>query len=161
VAKFSGFLFYRVGLSQFICHGYVVSCEHFLHAQTTTGVVLMFMTVLALILANSPLAEAYASFFHTEIILRLYHYHQYSSAEPPLKGIKNITMKQNGADGESRTRTSVAHYPKTNDVLSIDVPIIDSKTNDVLSTDVPTIDSKTNDVLSTDVPTIDSKTPHC
>jgi NhaA family Na+:H+ antiporter len=41
--------------------------EHFLHAQTTTGVVLMFMTVLALILANSPLAEAYASFFHTEI----------------------------------------------------------------------------------------------
>jgi NhaA family Na+:H+ antiporter len=27
----------------------------------------MFMTVLALILANSPLAEAYASFFHTEI----------------------------------------------------------------------------------------------
>jgi NhaA family Na+:H+ antiporter len=38
-----------------------------LHAQTTTGVVLMFMTVLALILANSPLAEAYASFFHTEI----------------------------------------------------------------------------------------------
>ena len=30
VAKFSGFLFYRVGLSQFICHGYVVSCGHFL-----------------------------------------------------------------------------------------------------------------------------------
>jgi hypothetical protein len=44
-----------------------VLASHFLHAQTTTGVVLMFMTVLALILANSPLAEAYASFFHTEI----------------------------------------------------------------------------------------------
>jgi len=43
--------------------------EHFLHAQTTTGLVLMCMTVLALILANSPLAEGYAHFFHTKIDL--------------------------------------------------------------------------------------------
>ncbi len=41
--------------------------EHFLHAQTTTGLVLMFMTVFALILANSPLADGYAHFFHTNI----------------------------------------------------------------------------------------------
>jgi NhaA family Na+:H+ antiporter len=41
--------------------------EHFLHAQTTTGMVLMFMTILALILANSPLSEIYAHFFHTKI----------------------------------------------------------------------------------------------
>lgn len=41
--------------------------EHFLHAQTTTGIILIFMTVLALILANSPLTEAYAHFFHTKI----------------------------------------------------------------------------------------------
>ena len=41
--------------------------EHFLHAQTTTGLVLMLMTILALILANSPLAEAYAHFFHMNI----------------------------------------------------------------------------------------------
>jgi NhaA family Na+:H+ antiporter len=41
--------------------------EHFLHAQTTTGLVLMFMTVVALILANSPLADAYAHFFHMKI----------------------------------------------------------------------------------------------
>ena len=41
--------------------------EHFLHAQTTTGLVLMFMTVIALILANSPLAESYAYFFHMNI----------------------------------------------------------------------------------------------
>jgi len=41
--------------------------EHFLHAQTTTGMVLMFMTILALILANSPLTEAYAHFFHTKV----------------------------------------------------------------------------------------------
>ena len=41
--------------------------EHFLHAQTTTGMVLMFMTVIALILANSPLSEGYAHFFHTTI----------------------------------------------------------------------------------------------
>lgn len=43
--------------------------EHFLHAQTTTGVILMFMTILALMLANSPLAEAYAHFFHMKIDL--------------------------------------------------------------------------------------------
>lgn len=41
--------------------------EHFLHAQMTTGIILMLMTVLALILANSPLAEGYAHFFHTKI----------------------------------------------------------------------------------------------
>jgi NhaA family Na+:H+ antiporter len=45
--------------------------EHFLHAQTTTGMVLMFMTVLALLLANSPLAESYAHFFHTKIDLKV------------------------------------------------------------------------------------------
>ena len=41
--------------------------EHFLHAQTTTGLILMFMTIVALILANSPLAEIYSHFFHTKI----------------------------------------------------------------------------------------------
>lgn len=41
--------------------------EHFIHAQTTTGIILMFMTLLALILANTPLSESYADFFHTTI----------------------------------------------------------------------------------------------
>ncbi|CAA6822438.1 MAG: Na+/H+ antiporter NhaA type [uncultured Sulfurovum sp.] len=41
--------------------------EHFLHAQSTTGMVLMLMTIVALILANSPLAEAYKHFFHINI----------------------------------------------------------------------------------------------
>ena len=41
--------------------------EDFLHAQTTTGLVLMCMTVFALILANTPLADAYMHFFHTKI----------------------------------------------------------------------------------------------
>lgn len=41
--------------------------EHFIHAQTTTGLVLLSMTIIALILANSPLAEAYAHIFHTNI----------------------------------------------------------------------------------------------
>lgn len=41
--------------------------EHFIHAQTTTGLILMFMTVVALILANSPFAEIYLHFFHTNI----------------------------------------------------------------------------------------------
>jgi len=45
--------------------------EHFLHAQTTTGLVLMFMTVLALILANSPLYEIYSHFFHMKIDLNI------------------------------------------------------------------------------------------
>ena len=41
--------------------------EYFLHAQTTTGIVLMFMTILALILANSPITETYIHFFHTKV----------------------------------------------------------------------------------------------
>ncbi|MBC8494104.1 MAG: Na+/H+ antiporter NhaA [Candidatus Thioglobus sp.] len=41
--------------------------EHFIHAQTTTGLILMIMTVVALILANSPLAEAYSHFFHMNV----------------------------------------------------------------------------------------------
>ena len=45
--------------------------EHFLHAQTTTGFVLMFMTILALILANSSLAETYAHVFHVNIDLNV------------------------------------------------------------------------------------------
>lgn len=43
--------------------------EHFIHAQTTTGLVLMAMTILALILANSTLTENYIHFFHTNIDL--------------------------------------------------------------------------------------------
>ncbi len=45
--------------------------EHFLHAQTTTGMVLMFMTILALILANSPMTETYVHFFHMKIDLNV------------------------------------------------------------------------------------------
>lgn len=45
--------------------------EHFIHAQTTTGKILMFMTVLALILANTPLTENYEHFFHTKIDLSI------------------------------------------------------------------------------------------
>jgi len=45
--------------------------EHFIHAQTTTGIILMFMTVLALILANTPLTESYAHFFHTKVDLSI------------------------------------------------------------------------------------------
>ncbi|MCK4737443.1 MAG: Na+/H+ antiporter NhaA [Sulfurimonas sp.] len=41
--------------------------EDFIHAQTTTGLMLMLMTVIALVLANSPFAEAYLHFFHTKI----------------------------------------------------------------------------------------------
>lgn len=41
--------------------------EHFIHAQTTTGIVLIFMTIVALLLANSPLYEYYYDIFHLKI----------------------------------------------------------------------------------------------
>lgn len=41
--------------------------EHFIHAQTTTGLILMLMTIVALVLANSPFAEPYLHLFHTKI----------------------------------------------------------------------------------------------
>jgi len=45
--------------------------EHFIHAQTTTGVILMIMTIVALILANTPLTDMYTHFFHTRIDLNI------------------------------------------------------------------------------------------
>ena len=41
--------------------------EHFLHSQTTTGMILMFVTILALVLANSSFAEIYSGILHTKI----------------------------------------------------------------------------------------------
>ena len=41
--------------------------EEFLHAQTTSGFILMAVTIIALILANSPLHDFYHDFFHTSI----------------------------------------------------------------------------------------------
>ncbi|QFR50038.1 Na+/H+ antiporter NhaA [Sulfurimonas lithotrophica] len=41
--------------------------EHFLHSQTTSGLVLIAATLFALILANSPLAEVYNHAIHTKI----------------------------------------------------------------------------------------------
>lgn len=45
--------------------------EHFLHAQTTTGLILVAMTIIALLLANSPFAEGYYHFFHMNIDLNV------------------------------------------------------------------------------------------
>ena len=41
--------------------------EEFLHAQTTTGLILIVMTIIALLLANTSLYETYAHFFHMNI----------------------------------------------------------------------------------------------
>jgi len=45
--------------------------EHFLHAQTTTGIILLLMTVLALIFSNSNLNEIYNNVLHTKIALHV------------------------------------------------------------------------------------------
>ena len=45
--------------------------EEFLHAQTTTGLVLIIATLIALFLANSPWKEAYFHFFHTPISITI------------------------------------------------------------------------------------------
>ena len=41
--------------------------EEFLHAQTTTGLILIITTILALVLANTSLYESYSHFFHMNI----------------------------------------------------------------------------------------------
>ena len=45
--------------------------EHFIHAQTTTGIILIFMTIVALLLANSPLHQIYEDVFHLVISLNV------------------------------------------------------------------------------------------
>lgn len=41
--------------------------EEFIHNQTSGGIVLMFATVVALVIANSPFAEAYQHLLHTHV----------------------------------------------------------------------------------------------
>ncbi len=41
--------------------------ENFIHAQTTSGLVLIFVTILALLFANTPLVEFYTHLIHTNI----------------------------------------------------------------------------------------------
>jgi len=41
--------------------------ENFLHSQTTSGLILICTTILALIMANSPLSGIYSDFFHINI----------------------------------------------------------------------------------------------
>jgi len=45
----------------------VTPFEEFIHRQTTSGLLLMVTAVIALILANGPLAEGYAHFMHTQV----------------------------------------------------------------------------------------------
>ncbi|MFV9616832.1 MAG: Na+/H+ antiporter NhaA [Gammaproteobacteria bacterium] len=45
--------------------------EEFIHRQTTSGLLLMAMAVIALILANGPLADAYLHIIHTQISLNI------------------------------------------------------------------------------------------
>jgi Na+:H+ antiporter, NhaA family len=45
--------------------------EHFIHAQTTTGIILMSMTIIALFLANSAFTEDYVHFFHTILSIKV------------------------------------------------------------------------------------------
>ncbi len=43
--------------------------EEFIHSQTSSGIVLMLITLVALVVANSPLAEAYQHFVHTKVAI--------------------------------------------------------------------------------------------
>lgn len=48
--------------------------EEFIHKQSSSGILLMTFTIIALILANSPWHHAYASFFHTHIDIHIGHW---------------------------------------------------------------------------------------
>src|SRR3569623_571785 len=43
--------------------------EEFIHNQTSGGIVLMVATVIALVIANSPLADAYQDLLHTQLVV--------------------------------------------------------------------------------------------
>ncbi len=45
--------------------------EEFIHKQSSSGILLMVFTIIALILANSPLQQAYQEFFHAHIKIEL------------------------------------------------------------------------------------------
>lgn len=45
--------------------------EEFIHRQTTSGLLLMVTAIIALLLANSFMADAYLHFIHTPVSLRI------------------------------------------------------------------------------------------
>ena len=51
--------------------------ESFIHDQTTTGIVLLSMTILALFLANSPYEELYRDFFHIKLGFTIGQWREY------------------------------------------------------------------------------------
>ena len=57
----------------------VTPFDSFLHSQTTTGIFLLAATIIALVLANSPYAQAYDHFFHTRIGFSIGSWHVYHS----------------------------------------------------------------------------------
>ena len=48
---------------------FLTPLEEFIHRQTTSGILLMICAVVALVVANSPLREAYEHFLHVELSL--------------------------------------------------------------------------------------------
>ena len=48
---------------------FITPFEQFIHHQTTSGILLMICAVVALLLANSPLAAAYLHLIHTPIAI--------------------------------------------------------------------------------------------
>lgn len=45
------------------------SIRHFIHTKINSGVILLFVALVAMIVANSPLKEAYDNFFSQELVL--------------------------------------------------------------------------------------------
>jgi Na+:H+ antiporter, NhaA family len=55
--------------------------ERFLHVEAAGGVVLLACTVIALVIANSPLGEAYDHWWHTQVGLEIGSFHLRNSLE--------------------------------------------------------------------------------
>jgi NhaA family Na+:H+ antiporter len=49
----------------------VTPFEEFIHHQTTGGIILLALSVVAVVLANSPLRDAYLHLTHTPVVFRI------------------------------------------------------------------------------------------
>jgi len=55
-------------------HSILTPFEEFIHKESSSGILLMVFTIIALILANSPWHHAYHEFFHTHIDIQIGHW---------------------------------------------------------------------------------------
>ncbi|HEY9181817.1 MAG TPA: Na+/H+ antiporter NhaA, partial [Gammaproteobacteria bacterium] len=60
--------------AQILADRVISTLERFLHVETVSGTLLLLVTVIALVWANSPLGDTYQHFWHAPLVIGIHGY---------------------------------------------------------------------------------------